>query len=250
MGKKLITACLGVLALAAFALPAIASASNTPEVTHPTGTRLATGTKILATSVGEPATLRTDPANQENNSSEITSCSKVTMTGELTKNDGKNVEGNITTATFEGTGAAYKGMNECTGLGGMTPTTNGGGVDGETVTNGTPWCLRSTEAMVTDEFQIRGGLCSEASRAINFVLHTTLGPETCTYTRANPIIGTYTTDDTGDAILSVYSKPKTYSDTTFTKSGGGVLCPSTGTLNMSLTLETDTTASADPLYIS
>ena len=50
MSKKLTTACLALSALAAFALPAVASAS--PEITHPTGTRLATGTKITGTNVG------------------------------------------------------------------------------------------------------------------------------------------------------------------------------------------------------
>jgi hypothetical protein len=52
MSKKLITSCTALLALAVFILPAAASAS--PEITHPTGTRLGTGANITGTNVGEP----------------------------------------------------------------------------------------------------------------------------------------------------------------------------------------------------
>src|ERR1044072_2672059 len=40
MHKKIITACLALVALAAFALPATASAATDPQITHPTGTLL------------------------------------------------------------------------------------------------------------------------------------------------------------------------------------------------------------------
>src|SRR3954452_9076608 len=41
MSKKLITALLALVAFAAFALPAVASAANKPVITHPTGTAMA-----------------------------------------------------------------------------------------------------------------------------------------------------------------------------------------------------------------
>ena len=85
MSKKLISTALALFALAAFVLPAIASAQE-PEVTFPTGTRLATATKVTGTNIGE--FLMTDePGNV------LARCTKATLTGTLTKNDGKTSKG-------------------------------------------------------------------------------------------------------------------------------------------------------------
>jgi hypothetical protein len=236
MSKKLITAALALVALAAFALPASASAS--PVLTHPTGTTLATGTKITGTNIG--STLL------KSGGAVLTECDKAKITGELTKNSGTAIEGNITTATFTGTGAQdaaeAANMPECTSpvLGNTTVTTNGGGVDENTVANGTPWCLKST---TEDNFSVRGGLCSAATRNIDFILKSTTSG-TCVYTRAAAITGTYTTDTSGDAIFTLTEK-----GTEFTKKEGGFLCPATGALEMKFTMETDAEV-ASPMYIS
>ena len=229
MSKKLIMACMALFAFAAFALPAVASAS--PELTHPTGTTLATNTKIDATGIGIQRL--TDTSGNT-----LVECSSATMTGTLTKNNGTEVEGSIESTTFKGTGT----NGECTSsFGGITVDTNIG--------NGTPWCLRATAAMNKDEFQVRGNSCANAARSITFVLtSTSIG--TCKYVRTEPLKGTFATHPT-DAILTLTGSGATGgADTEFTKEEGSILCPSNGTLDMEFTLETDTTASADPLYIS
>jgi hypothetical protein len=223
MHRKLIGAFLALAAFAAFAVaPSIASATNSPEITHPTGTRLATGTKIEATNIG--TTIMTDASTNT-----LVECSTATMTGTLTKNDGSNVEGNITSASFSGTGSG----GTCTGsFGNITVTPN-------PATNGMPWCLRSTSTMATDEFQLRGNECSKAVRAIRFVLDAPFGA-TCTYQRGSAVVGTLTTHPE-DAVLHV-------SHVEFPLLEGSFICPGAGYLDMSFTLETD--GSNSPLYIS
>ena len=265
MSKKLITACMALVALAAFALPAAASAS--PVVTHPTGTVLnpetgeCTGVKkticIKATNIGN-AKLLTDPA-EGTATLPMTECSTVTMTGYLEKNTGGVIEATIHTATFEGTGGVISPgtMHECTGfngLGNLTPTVNGGGTDGESISNGTPWCLKSG---ASDTFTIRGGACTAESRKITFVFDSTKSSHPtefnqCKYERANAVEGTFTTDTTGDAILSVKPGSTTAerAKITFTgETGNSIECPARYTFEMSFTLETDT-ATAEPIYIS
>ena len=232
MSKKLITAALALVALAAFALPAVASATTNPEITHPTGTRLATGTKIKATNIGLTKFLTPGGVT-------LVECSTATMTGTLTKNNGTETEGTIETTAFSGTAAG----GACTSsFGNITVDTNIG--------NGTPWCLRSTSTMAADEFQVRGNSCANEARSITFVLtSSTVG--TCKYNRPAAIKGKYKTDTAGDsnsdAILSL--SPATASDTEATREEGSFLCPSAGVLEMSFTMETDT-ATAEPLYFS
>jgi hypothetical protein len=232
----------------------ISKLSNMPEVTHPTGTALATGTKLLATSIGN-AKLK----NGEGTTT-LAECTTARLTGALTKNAEGTIEGNITTATFSGPGAEFDGMSECSGISilpNLTATTNGTDPVGtklegsEDVANGTPYCIRSTPTMAEDEFQVRGGTCSEEARKITFILDTTKFFEgdsnrECKYERAAAIIGTFTTDTTGDAILSVEAGEKTL----FTgEPGNNVLCPSKGTLEMKFTVETDAETTT-PVYIS
>jgi hypothetical protein len=244
MSKKLIMACLGVFAFAAFVLPTVASAA--PELTHPTGTRLATGTKITATNVGN-ALFKEDGGFGLT----LAECTNVKITGELTKNNGTEVEGTVSTATFQGAGSAHDGMNECSGLGSLTPTTNGGGVDENTVAEGTPWCVRATSAMAADEFQVSGGACGGAARKITFILETT-SFGACKYERTaatGPIKGTFTTD-TGTSPTDAIMHLAAGANTTFTgEAGNPGGCPTNGVLQMSFTLETDT-STAEPLYFS
>jgi len=232
MGKKLNTACMALVALAAFVLPAVASASL--QITHPTGTRLATGVKIKATQIGASKFTSTSNTGA---GSVLWECSAGSMTGELTKNNGAEIEANIEALSLSGTAAESK----CTGLGGLKYTSNVG--------NGVPWCLRATNAMNADEFQIRGGKCNEAARPTTLLFDTGLGVN-CSYERTTAIKGTYTTDSTGDAILTLTGSAETgISDTGFTREGTNALCPASTTLDTQFTLETDT-ETAQPLYIS
>jgi hypothetical protein len=229
MHRKLITACMALAAFAAFAvMPAIASATNDPDLTHPTGTLMPAGkghpaSGIKGTNVG--LTLMTNSSGGI-----LTECNSAVMTGTLIKNDGSNVEGNISSATFTGTASG----GACTGsFGNVTVTTN-------PATNGIPWCLRSTSTMATDEFQVRGNECSKAARPIRFVLDIIFGGS-CVYQRGTAIPGTFKTHPE-DALLSI-------SKVEFPLLEGGFACPSVGFLDMSFTLETDS-VSTEPLYIS
>ncbi|MDQ3725366.1 MAG: hypothetical protein M3335_05685 [Actinomycetota bacterium] len=216
-------------AFMAFAvLPATASATNDPDLTHPTGTLAKTGkNNIRAKNVG--VLLMTDA-----NTGTLVECTTAHMTGDLEKNTGSLVEGSIRTATFSGTGPTYQGEPECTStnLGGLTVTPS-------TATNGLPWCLRSTNTMATDEFQVRGNECGAAERPIRFAFDTTLFV-TCVYERTTPIPGTFKTHPE-DAVLSV-------SHVEF-KRVSGFGCPEQGFLDMSFTLETNV-AGTNPLYVS
>ena len=207
MSKKIIMACMALVALAAFALPAAASAANDPQLTHPTGTLLAAGAKITGTQVG-PSALYSTSGTKE------LECSKGTMTGTLIKNTGGTVEGEVTKAEFGGTGAQAAGepLPECTGLGFFTTNTS-------VTVNSVPWCLKSTPLMAEDEFQVSGGKCGAAATKISFTLLPT-GFGECTYTSTQTAIkGTYTTDTTGDAILKV---TKTNTNAGFSKTAGNI----------------------------
>lgn len=236
MHKKLITACMALAAFMALAVvPSIALAVNSPELREGTtnGVKAPPGTTILATNLGE--LIMTDSSGGI-----LTRCNKATLTGTLTKNDGANIEGNVTKATFQGTGTKAAGAEdpECTGsFGNVTVTAN-------PATNGLPWCIRSTEGMATDEFQVRGDECSKAEREIRFVLHSTTVGE-CTYGRAIPTIGTLTTDTptATDAVVHIAAQK-------FDKKAGGFFCPGAGYLDFSFTIEKDTLPdeTADPMW--
>jgi hypothetical protein len=221
MSKKLMTGLLALVALAALALPAAASAANNPLVVE-NGTAVAVGKKITATNVG-PTVMTTSLGNVE--------CSTAILTGELTKNTTGTVEGNITDAKFGGTGALQAGAEEpeCTTFaifGGDTTITP------KPATNGLPWCIRSTTAMAEHEFQVRGNSCAGLARPIRFAMDiTNIG--TCVYQRTAAIPGKYTTSTT-DSTLSI-------SEVEFTKFEGPFTCPGSGKLDMTFTMETDAT---------
>lgn len=216
MHRKLITACMALAAFMAFAVvPSISSAS--PELTHPTGTTLKVGSKIDATNVGD--TLMTDAGGGV-----LTRCSSATMTGTVTSNTGTAIAADISTATFSGTAAG----GACTGsFGSTTPTPKN-----------LPWCIKSTKT--ADQFEVRGGACSEASKPITFILDAPFGVE-CKYSRTSAILGTFATHPS-DAVLTISKVEFPGESTPFP-------CPSTGYLDMSFTLETDT-PTAEPIYIS
>jgi len=257
MSKKLITACLGVLALAAFVLPTAASAS--PVVTHPTGTKLSLTGQTCTTASNAVCLTGTNVGVTKlfatNGETLLLECSKAVFTGALTTNTGTHIEGDIHTATFTGTGAqdpkAVKNMPECTGKNGLpnaTVTSNGTDpagtkIDEEDVTNGTPWCIT---VKTDDTFTLRGGTCSDPARPIEFILHPT-ELASCVYSREAAVTGTIQTDTEAGKDATATVTPGAGS--AFTKVAGGILCPQEGKLGMTITLETDKTT-AEPLYIS
>lgn len=198
----------------------VASAENTPAITYPTGT-------LLSASFEAPVSfLATNLAGIDIGPSEGIiwyECSNSTLTGSLEKNTGSRFEGTITSAKFGGTA----GETSCTALGNFTTNTG----------NGTPWCLRSTESMATDEFQIRGNSCTAEPRSITV----TIGG--CAFERTTPISGTFTTDTTGDAILS-------FTNVKFVKEPNQLFCTTTTFFTGNYTVERDKTGISEPLYIS
>jgi hypothetical protein len=221
MYRKVITACLAVAALAAFALPATASAKNTPTLTDPAG-HVAVGALIQGTNVGETFLRATD-------GSVIQQCTTAVMTGSVHKNTGGNVEGNITSAVFGGTGGkvASEPAAECTGIVDSSITTSAG------------WCLQSTTGFATHEFRVRGGICSVAAKPITFTMVTT-GIGTCHYERAagSAITGKYTTGAGGTLSVTASS-----AGSGFTRvSPSGFFCPASGYLEMTFAMETDNAA--------
>ena len=209
--------CLGVLAV----IPSAAFAS--PQLTYPTGTRLATGSTLKATNVGVITVTRTDGTSGGN-------CSAASLTGSLVKNNGTEVEANIEAASFTGTGTEGRCTIESMWTGNWKFTFG--------IEKGLPWCLVANSLMKEDEFQIRGGKCSETSRPIYLALDASGGE--CKY-EAGSFRGTFTTEPS-DTVLTV-STPE------YPLVSGSFLCPALWRLDFSLTLERDE-AGTHPVYIS
>lgn len=236
----------GYIALMAFLLLSLpSSAMSAPVLTHPTGTVVSPieqttvveehlipdFRKITGTSVGE---LRVT----DGSATEYFRCPLATLTGELVKNSGTEIEANITSLTFGGTA----GGDWCTGgfpFGSATRITTAFEEGG--VKKGLPWCFRATSGMASDEFQIRGGLCSEAARDVALKLD----ESGCSYKRAAnmPVKGSIRTDagSPEDTIITI-------SEQKFEKYAG-MFCLSTLAISVSLTLETDK-GTAEPFYLS
>jgi hypothetical protein len=217
MAKKILALCAAIMAFAV--VPSVASAANSPELVESGGGTVAVGSLIEGTNIGN--TLMTDISGNT-----LLSCDIATLTGKVSKNDGSNVEGDISTASFKNLSAST-----CSGSIGATLVTPSHSSNPST--NGLPWCIRSTTAMATDEFQVRGNKCSEAARPIRFILHVPLIGE-CTYQRTSPVVGSFST--------GIGSTTLTISKVEFPKIAGSSLCPSAGFLDMTFMLETDGTS--------
>jgi hypothetical protein len=211
MKKTALVFCAALVAFAA--TPTAATATNNPELVE-NGARVEAGKSLQATSQGN--LVATDLSGNT-----IWSCETVILTWDLLKNDGTNVEANITAATIKN-----KEASTCSSsIGATTVTTN-------PATNGLPWCIRSTSTMVTDEFQIRGNSCGSLARPIRLVFDLPFGI-ICTYQRPSAISGTFTTG-IGKTVLSISKVEVPLLE-------GGFGCPSATNLDMSLGLETDGT---------
>lgn len=203
--------------------PSSGFAANSPEVTYPTGTKLATETKLRAVNVGEPKLTL---------GATTVTCASSQLEGKLTKNTGEAVEATIESASFSGGGCSHNGSQWTA-------------ISTAPKEHGIPWCLRSTPEHLEDEVQIRGGKCSEVpAQPIRLEVKT---QETqlffeCVYERSPAVSGTYQTHP-GDAVL-------TSNNVEFTRVGGNVvICPASMKLDTSFTFEKEE-GSTGPLYIS
>lgn len=214
MKARLLVTCLVVFA----GVPSGASAANSPELTYPTGTRLGTEKALRAINIGNTTLTSTG--------SPIT-CSSAKLEGTVKKNTGTEIEADVESASFNGGGACTSG--------------EGVSINTSPAKNGVPWCFRATPEMTEDEFQLRGGKCSEATRPIRLVTtRTTKLVTECVYQRSAAVSGTFTTHPT-DAVLT--------SQAEFTTLSGPISCISAWRLDTSFTFERDEVGS-NPLYVS
>jgi hypothetical protein len=200
-----------------------AAVALSPVITHPTGTPLSVNIKggvgFKATNVGvTKLTLPTGGAVE---------CSTASMTGAITINSEGRIEADVEAVSFSGTSTELA----CTGSLPVARVT----------VPSVPWCIKAGVGLPTDGFEIRGGKCTEPSRSVTFIIDT--GLSQCKYEKAS-VSGTITTDTQGqDAALDI-------AESEFKgETGNPPTCPSSGKLDMTYTLETDSGA-AEPLYFS
>jgi hypothetical protein len=223
MAKKVLAFPVALIAVAAMALPAAASAS--PEFGETSGgssTRLTTGVAIRGTNVG---VAKMTDANGNN----LYECMTAQMDGTLNTNTGNLIEITIESSSFSGTG----NEGSCTGFFGsnMSWTTNLG--------NGVPWCLVAGGKLAADTFSLRGNSCANAGRSITTAIDTSFGQ--CKYERASAISGTFTTDVSGqEANLSITKQEIP------AEAGNPFGCPSNWYFDITYRIET---ANGTPLYV-
>ncbi|HET9153396.1 MAG TPA: hypothetical protein VFN85_04715 [Solirubrobacterales bacterium] len=224
MTTKLTIAALAIAGLASIVLPAAAAAANDPQLTSE-GVLVPTGTSLEGSTIS--------PSLTTTSGTSILSCSTAKASGEVLQNSGGTVEGEITTATYSGTGSISSDNNlpECTGSFGNTYIT---------VTN-TPLCIRSTPAMAEDEGQVGGGGCGTFG-TVKFTIGSTTAGE-CKYETTSTLKGDFTTGGAG-TVLTIRN---TQAGSGVKLVSGGFLCPTSGMLRGSASLET---TNGSPLTIS
>jgi hypothetical protein len=234
MSKKLILACMALAAFAAFALPGSASASPRLCETATGGgepcTNIAVGSLVKDTNIGNWVFATESLGNVV--------CEGVTMTGNVTKNTGTNVEIDITSASFSGSGT----NNDCTGAleTSIQVSTNVG--------NGVPWCLFANTEMPADRFEVKGNACNAAKRSITFKLNITELVD-CWYNRESNVVGTFKTDTaTGEDAVFSFANQEWKLEKEESTSIFAPKCPAAGLLTGQATVETDL-VTASPLYI-
>jgi hypothetical protein len=243
MKRKTMVLCAALVA--STAIVAVAAPASAMQLTHPTGTKLATGGKLLFTNVGN-VLLRSGSGET------LQECTSLKLTGTLQHNGSDDITAEVSSMTYVGTGVASR----CTGINRTMQTTTSVEEAGKQV--GLPYCLTTTAG--TDKWAMRGGSCSSPTRSIKIKFHFYGPPDpetgvetflgTCGYEKAN-LTGTFTTDTVGGQ------------DAQLTTSGEGAFkryelssifvaqsCPEETKLFTTLTMETDTGPTADPLYIS
>lgn len=229
MSKKILGICAALVALAALAIPASASAAatlaETPGSNYET---LKVGALITATNDGN--------AIFEAGGGTVV-CDHNWMTADVHTNDDTNgITGTITAAKFQGPEAETKCSSSLLG-----PTK----VDIPALTNegGTGhWCIKNKAG--TDNFEVLGRGCTDSTNGpLTFTL---TGSITCTYTRSAGVSGHFTTtkEDPKAATLKVTGEPE------FTKEApSAFLCPASGKITqMAFYLYTENPEET-PVYI-
>jgi hypothetical protein len=219
MHKKLMLACMAIAAFAAFiAVPAASASPVLTDVTTEHNNQIDTVglKKTKSTNIGFLRFTISSGGSIE--------CSKAEEEGEVIENSGLSIKMNITAATFEGTGSG----GDCTSPLGDIKVTN----------SSLPWCFSSTKA---GSFSVRGGKCTEASRAITFTLDVT-GIVNCSYVKAS-VNGTYTTVG-NESTLKI-------SEENFVNTGEGnnIFCPTSGKIHLEKRLQTAEKPN-DPIFLS
>lgn len=222
MSKKILGICVALVALAAFVIPASASASAIlRDTVGGVPTALAPGAKIKAIS-DEHSVFETGGVG--------VTCDHNWMTAEVHTNDATNgITGTIT-------GAAFNGPE-------VNTLCNGGSLLGATKVKipaleaGGHWCIKNKPGL--DEFEVLPHGCTETGGEFTFTLE---GNLTCSYVRSAGVSGTFTT--TSD-VNSKLPATLTAAKTEFTKdAGSGFLCPANGsitTMKFNLFTEDETT---------
>jgi hypothetical protein len=218
MYKKIIISCMALVALAAFALPS-AAAANDPQLTDGAGGSVSGGVRSHDV---PSSTIFYNTAK----TIEQVVCPTARLTGEVTKNKESTLEISITRADVSGTGVAHidNGLKECTGSFGSSYVT----------VKNLPLTIKSTPGMANDEFQVTG----PAGANVKLLIGSTTAGE-CEYEGTNTFKGDYNTgtSPTNDSIFTVRD---TEAGSGSKLIRGGFLCPTSGVLHMSFTLETDT----------
>jgi hypothetical protein len=225
MAKKAFVTSMALIAAAAMALPAVASAS--PEIGETSGgsfTKLATGVAIRGTNVGEM--VMTDA-----NGNVFVRCPTAQMDGTLNTNAGTRIEVTIESTSFGGTGTG----GSCTGFFGSVAVWTSAPAGG----SGTPYCLSAGGKLAADTFAQRGNSCANPSRSITLVLDTSFGQ--CKYERTVAVSGTFTTDASGQEASLSTTKQEFPAE-----AGNPFGCPGAWYLDMTYRLET---ADGTALYI-
>jgi hypothetical protein len=218
MFKTLIVFCAALTALAAFVLPAGASAENTPNLVEGAspGVALAAGAKIVGTNAGDAIFWNTATTVKQ------VTCTKATLKGEITKNKEKAVEGNITTLNLSGTGAVHpdNGLPECT---------DSFGSGFEFKVTRLPLLLNALPVYTTDEIRITG-----TGGNIRFdIIDTTVGA--CEYEATSTLKGDFTTGGTQTTLTTRDTEAGSGSKLI----AGGFFCPTSWVLAFKFTLETE-----------
>ncbi|MGN6557278.1 MAG: hypothetical protein ACTHLH_04615 [Solirubrobacterales bacterium] len=200
------------MALVAFAamaaMPALASAS--PVLKDKTG-NVVVNSKILASNVGIVKITTADGTIE---------CTEAGMTGTVKKNTGTEIETDISTAVF----------NDKNAMGEVVPCSNPTFGEVTVTPKKFPWCIAAKSTFAADTFQLSSAACPGGG-TMEITLDTGLGE--CTYTKAAPVTGSFTTGS--EAAPSEFS----ISEVEFKKAAGGMLCPPSAKLDMKFKLFTD-----------
>jgi hypothetical protein len=219
MYRRILISCFALTAATGF-LVQPASASASPELTFPTGTRLATGSLLQVTNFGV--------ARFSDGINFPLECPTAKFTGTLATNSGSSVQINFSSMKLEGLGKEGDCASEKEEFKRSVKVTY----------SNLPWCFKAP-ALGNDSFEYRGGKCGEEPKPVTLILNITGGPE-CKYEAAS-IRGTFKTHPE-DAKLEMVSELKGESSNSF-------LCATSLSTETAMTMERDSLV-AEPVYIS